>query len=591
MSKSPAHVCTCRHLQSERYDKDKRNMDRDEAGNIIYRQGYAGNYNNPSRWSAGPSISDDFSNDFGSSSGRGRGRGGRGDRGRGRQQFEQREQYQQAARGGYGNWGQGGSYNDGYDSGGRGRGRGRGRQRQQQQGRQQWQQQEDDGGWFGGGAAGGRDDSVRLEQMDWMGEMGSGRYSDDEGPDAAHGSYDAAGRGGRQIGGWDDSWRQQQMSYMEEMGSGRYSDEGCLSGSGDEWQPPPPRRAAPGGAAGAAPAGRGVGRAFGGTGEAVRRGQMSYMEEMGSGRYSDDEGADVPGAGAGAWGAAAGDVGGKDESVRQRQMDFMGEMGSGRYSDMDDSGDEYFPPPRATRGQKQQRPQQRQERQHQRKGSLRSEFADAFDGLEANSDLLRFGSDDSFGSGLDSPSSSRGATQRNNRQRGMDAPAAAGPGKASYMEEDGFGWGQGDVSGDFDNEGPAIAKHLHDAWQQDGEPDVWGGYGDAGFDDQIAAVAGEDPLLQQLASMPDNASNRQQQQQRRRQAPGGRQQQQRAARGGRRGGRASSAGRGGRGAAKADSWKLAADGPDDADGFEDGWADRMMSDGNDKVGLDDVMRS
>jgi hypothetical protein len=577
-------------LQSERYDKDKRNLEKDEAGNIIYRQGYAGDYNNPSRWSSGSGSS---SEDFGSS--RGRGRGGRGDGGRGRQQqFQQQEQYQEAARGSYGDYGQSGGYVDRYDSGGRGRGRGR----QQQQQRQEWQQQQPgDGGWFGGGAAGGRDDSVRQDQMDWMGEMGSGRYSDDEGGNAAPSGYNAAGRDGKEIGGRDDSWRQQQMSYMEEMGSGRYSNGSGLSGSGDEWRPPPARRGTAGGAAGAAPAGLGVGKAFGGTGDAVRRGQMSYMEDMGSGRYSDDEGPDAgreAGRAGGVWGAARGSGGGKDESVRERQMDFMGEMGSGRYSDMDDSGDEYQPPPRAPRGQKQQ-PQQQQQKWQQdpQKGSLMSEFAGAFEGLEANSSMFTFGSGDSFGSGLDSPSSSSGATQRNNGERGKGGPAAAGPGKASYMDEGSFGWGEGDASGDFDSEGPAAAKHLHDEWKQDSGQDVWTGFDGASFDDPIAAAAGDDPLLQQLASMPDNAGKQSQRQQR--QAPSSRQQQQQqqqrqpGARGGRRGGRASR-GAGGR-AATAGDWKLAADGADDADGFEDGWTDRMMSDGNDQVGLDDVMNS
>jgi hypothetical protein len=156
------------------------------------------------------------------------------------------------------------------------------------------------------------------------------------------------------------------------------------------------------------------------------------------------------------------------------------------------------------------------------------------------------------------------------------------------MDEGSFGWGEGGGSGEFDNEGPAAAKQLHDAWQQDGEQDVSAGYGSAAFYDQIAAVAGDDPLLQQLASMPDNASKQPQRQQR--QAPSSRQQRQPAARGGRRGGRA---GRGasGRGAGGGGDWKLAADGPDAADGFEDGWVDRMMSDGNDRVGLDDVMNS
>jgi hypothetical protein len=215
-----------------------------------------------------------------------------------------------------------------------------------------------------------------------------------------------------------------------------------------------------------------------------------------------------------------------------------------------------------------------------------SEFADAFEGMEANSDWFASGSGDSFGSGFDSPSSSRGATQRNNGQRGKGGPAEAGPGRASYMDEGSFGWGEGGASGEFDSEGPAAAKQLHDAWKQDGEPDFWAGYGGAGFDNQIAAVAGDNPLLQQLASMPDNASKQPQRQQR--QAPSGRQQRQPAARGGRRGGRA---GRGAGGRAGATDWKLAADSPDAADGFEDGWADRMMWDGNDRVGLDDVMKS
>jgi hypothetical protein len=263
-------------------------------------------------------------------------------------------------------------------------------------------------------------------------------------------------------------------------------------------------------------------------------------------------------------------------------MDFMEDMGSGRYSDMDDSGDEYYPPPRAARGQQRQQ-QQHLPQQGNNKGSLLSEFAGAFEGLEGSSDLLQFGSGDSFGSGLDSPSSSSRATQRNNQQRGK---GAAGPGKASYMDEDGFGWGQGNASSSFDDEGPAAAKQLHDAWKQDTGPDAWTGYGDVAFDDQIAAVAGDDPLLQQLASMPDNASSMQPQQ---RQARGGRQQRQQGTRGGRRGGRTGSAGRGS--SDRADSWKLAADGPDDADGFEDGWADRMMLDGKNRVGLDDAMRS
>ncbi|WIA14911.1 hypothetical protein OEZ85_001625 [Tetradesmus obliquus] len=634
--------------ESERYDKDKRNMERDEAGNIIYRQGYAGDYNNPSRWSAAGPGSSSSSDDFGSSRGRGRGERGRGDRGRGRQQqYQQREQHQQASQGGYNSYNdsynsQGGGYDDGYNSGGRGRGRGdrgRGRQQQQQQqqGRQQWQQQqqpqEDDGGWFGG-----RDDSVRERQMDFMGEMGSGRYSDDEsGPgfDAAPGR--GRGRGGQQqqqYGGRDDSYRQQQMSYMGEMGSGRYSDDynsgsDGMSGSGDEdWQPGQQQHRRGGSAGrGAAPAGRGVGGAFGGTGDAVRQRQMSYMEEMGSGRYSDDDDFEGPAGSGGrradraaaAWGGgegaggAAGDVGGRDDSVRERQMDFMGEMGSGRYSDMDDAGgDEYYAaPPRAGRGGRQQQQQQ----DDGRKGSLMSDIAGAFEGLDASSDLLRFSSsgDSGFGSSmdmdLDSPSSSRGATQRNNGQpaqrgsRGDGVSAAAGAGKASYMEEDGFAWGQGGGSssegGSFDDEGPAAARQLLNNWQQDGQSaDVWGGYGAPdSFDDQIAALAGDDPLLQQLASMPDNAAGgQQQQQQQRRQKSAGRQQRQpAAARGGRRGGRAA-AGRGrgaaaaaGRGGDRDDSWKGAGDGPDDADGFEEGWADRMMSDGNDRVGLDDVM--
>lgn len=195
---------------------------------------------------------------------------------------------------------------------------------------------------------GGRDPNVRLQQMDYMQEMGSGRYSDEDSrserwqqQQGYSSTRNSSSR--KQQGGWDDDVRLQQMDFMGEMGSGRYSDnddelttgfnqEAAGLGFGG-------RRGGPLDQAAAGWKPRGAGyisqKGLGGKGDRVRQRQMDYMQEMGSGRYNDGDSDIELWGGHGQRNAAAAPPK-RDDRVRHRQIEYMEDMGSERYSSSSD---------------------------------------------------------------------------------------------------------------------------------------------------------------------------------------------------------------------------------------------------------------
>jgi hypothetical protein len=190
--------------QPEQYDRDKKNLDKDEAGNTIYREDYAGTFTNPNRWSEGASTNGSSNRSGRQQQQQQRGRGGRsGGRGNRQDSWSQQRQRQQqegwfnaemAAAGDLMPW-----------------------EQQQQQ-----QQQQPAAARAAAGQDSGAD--TRLRQMNFMEEMGSDRYGSDD-DDWRLAAADAASQpqtpraGGNKDGGYN---RNRQMDWMAEMGSGRY---------------------------------------------------------------------------------------------------------------------------------------------------------------------------------------------------------------------------------------------------------------------------------------------------------------------------------------------------------------------------------
>jgi hypothetical protein len=409
--------------------------------------------------------------------------------------------------------------------------------------------------------------------MDYMNEMGSGRYRDGPAP-----SY--ADEGG---------WKQQQQQQQPRQ----------------QWQ----QQQQPG-------AGR-----DGGT---TRMRQLDYMGAMGSDRYSDDddrtnydrlEGLDGSQQGLDSLGQQQQRVGGgKDNgATMKRQLGFMAEMGSDRYSDDDEDDVRSTVMPRGGAGGGGSRTSSGNF------SSLLSEFADAMDYMD----------DGSYAAGSS-------GSARNNAAGGQGF--ASNPGKASYMDEDTLEWGRdmvGDVKmGGVDEEGSAAAQALRQEWQSEGQPGKGGkqyaadpstrsreGLGASFEFDAGPGLASADSLLGQLPDAESLAGLQQQQQQppaaaAAAAAAAGPKRKSRAGTTSRRAkktdaadGAAASSGhktstrkaaaagtkkqQGAAAAAAADApldgWVGGADSSDE--GFEDGWVDRMMDDGNNRPGLDDVMRS
>jgi ribonuclease E len=249
---------------------------------------------------------------------------------------------------------------------------------------------------------------------------------------------------------------------------------------------------------------------------------------------------------------------------------------------------------------------------------LLSEFADAMD-------YMYDGSNAAGSSG----------SERNNAAGGQGIASNAS--KASYTDEGTLKWGtdaDGDVKMGGMDEGSAAAQSMLQQWQSEGQPGEGGkqyaanpstrsGEGlEASFDfDAGPGFASADSLLGQLPDAESLAGLQQQQQQQQQPAA--------AAAAPKRKGRAGTTSRRakktddtaadddgaaarsrrktstrkaapagnkeqqGPAAAAADApldgWVGGADSSDE--GFEAGWADRMMDDGNNRPGLDDVMRS
>jgi hypothetical protein len=364
--------------------------------------------------------------------------------------------------------------------------------------------------------------------------------------------------------------------------------------------------------------------------------QLDFTGDMGSDRYSDDEdrynydkleGLDGSGQGSDKSQRQGRPVGGGRDRGQNynQQLGFMAEMGSDRYSDTEDDV-----MPAGARGSSGGGGSSSSSADF---SGLLSEVADAMDFMDAGFDPV----DSAFGGAGAGPMARKDAA-----------------GNASFMDEDTFAWG-GDAGGDVSmagsDEGSAAAQAVLQEWQSEGQQGTGnqpgfragqaGGkpYGaepstrsreglGASFEFEAGAgLASADSLLSQLppleAELQKPAAQQQQQQQQQEPpvAAAAAKRKSRASTSSRRARKTedaaagegtaaagsrrktssrTAASRGTRkqqGAAAAaaaadvplDGWVGGADAADE--GFEEGWVDRMMDDGNDRVGLDDVMRS
>lgn len=364
--------------------------------------------------------------------------------------------------------------------------------------------------------------------------------------------------------------------------------------------------------------------------------QLDFTGDMGSDRYSDDEdqldydrleGLDGSQQGFGDRRQQRPAGGGRDKgATMSKQLGFMAEMGSDRYGDEDDDM-----PDAATR-----------------RGGSRSSSGNFSDLLADVAEAFDYMDD------LAAPSFAAGSspTARNNAAgQGSGAAGRQGfgpnPGKASYMDEDSMEWGRDGAGqqggqGSGGDDGAAAAKAVLQAWQSEGQAGSrpykaelstrsQEGLG-ASFEFEIEAgpgLASADSLLGQLPDFAQEMLEQAPQQQQQPElsmppppppAAAAAKRKGRAATSSRRSkktedaaaaedGAAATAGSSRRktssrkpasrskqqqGAAAAgdaapEGWVGGADVSDE--GFEEGWVDRMMDDGNDRAGIDDVMKS
>jgi hypothetical protein len=374
--------------------------------------------------------------------------------------------------------------------------------------------------------------------------------------------------------------------------------------------------------------------------------QVDFMGDMGSDRYSDDddavnydrlEGLDGSQRGLGRQqqqqrGRPVG--GGRDRGVNmQQQLGFMAEMGSDRYSDSEDDFEPARPvQPRGGKGSRGANAGGRADSSSSIDLSLLSDFADALDYIDDSSSL---------------PLQNPNAGRSNNAAGGQGLGFSGGsqnPGKASYMDEDTMEWGRESGGGDVSmggDEGAAAARQVLQDWQSEGQQQQQQQPYNAGFSTRSQeglgasfefdsagpglssadSVLGQLPLLEaELGAGPQQQQQQQQQEPPATAAPAKRKSRAgtssrrskkteegtaaapaaassrrktstRKAAGDRKKQQKGSAAAAAAAAAEGplDGWVGGADAGDE--GFEEGWVDRMMDDGTDRAGIDDVMRS